>query len=153
MAPPHVSARSGEYAAELLVQGGENGQLRRALRIDVLRGTAAALDGAGDPGSNSLRCLSRGAGDYATLAPMDMGRESRWEKDALTVEIVFALVSGVLLALLVVGAVMLPALVWDLPQRVNSTLQVTGGVVALICAAWRMVRVLRRHDEYRRAGR
>ncbi|MFD5200653.1 DUF6332 family protein [Streptomyces sp. NPDC058375] len=84
---------------------------------------------------------------------MDMGRESRWEKDAMTVEIVFALVSGVLLGLLVFGAVMLPALVWDLPQRVNTALQVTGGVLALICAAWRMVSAVRRHDEYRRAGR
>ncbi|MGW5971915.1 DUF6332 family protein [Streptomyces sp. NPDC055186] len=29
---------------------------------------------------------------------MDMGRESRWEKDAMTVEIVFALVTAVALA-------------------------------------------------------
>ncbi len=29
---------------------------------------------------------------------MDMGRESRWEKDAMTVEIVFALVTAAVLA-------------------------------------------------------
>lgn len=84
---------------------------------------------------------------------MDMGRESRWEKDALTVEIVFAVVSGVLLGLLVFGAVVLPALVWDLPQQVNAALRMAGGAAALICAAWRMVSVVRRHDAYRRAGR
>ncbi|WP_258044248.1 DUF6332 family protein [Streptomyces sp. SM11] len=82
-----------------------------------------------------------------------MGRESRWEKDALTVEIVFAVVSGVLLGLLVFGAVVLPALVWDLPQQANSALRMAGGAVGLICAAWRMVRVVWRHDAYRRAGR
>lgn len=32
---------------------------------------------------------------------MDMGRESRWEKDAMTVEIVFALVTAAVLAGLV----------------------------------------------------
>lgn len=42
---------------------------------------------------------------------MDMGRESRWEKDAMTVEIVFALVTAVALAAAVFAGALTLALV------------------------------------------
>ncbi|MFD4629160.1 DUF6332 family protein [Streptomyces sp. NPDC058284] len=84
---------------------------------------------------------------------MDMGRESRWEKDAMTVEIMFALVSALVVGLLVFGAVMAPGLFWDLSPRLGKGLRWTGGALGLGAAVWQVVRVLRRHDQERRVGR
>ncbi|QEU94704.1 DUF6332 family protein [Streptomyces kanamyceticus] len=84
---------------------------------------------------------------------MDMGRESRWEKDAMTVEIMFALLSAAFLAVAVVGLVLFPTLFWDVPSGVDRGLKVTAGVLALAAAVGQMVRVLWRHDRHRRDGR
>lgn len=84
---------------------------------------------------------------------MDRGRESRWEKDAMTVEIGFALVSAIVLAALVFGVVVFPVLVWELPARVSAALRMTGGVLSLAAGLWRVVHVLWRFDRNRRAGR
>ncbi|MFF1376335.1 DUF6332 family protein [Streptomyces sp. NPDC058308] len=84
---------------------------------------------------------------------MDMGRESRWEKDAMTVEIMFALVSALVVGAFVFGVVMAPALVWDLPPRVVEGLRWAGGVLGLGAAVRRVVLVLLRHDRDRRTGR
>ncbi|MEU6992599.1 DUF6332 family protein [Streptomyces sp. NPDC046465] len=84
---------------------------------------------------------------------MDMGRESRWEKDAMTVEIMFALVSALVVGAFVFGVVMAPALFWDLPPRVVKGLRWTGGALGVAAAVRRAVLVLLRHDRDRHAGR
>ncbi|MFE0171799.1 DUF6332 family protein [Streptomyces sp. NPDC059002] len=84
---------------------------------------------------------------------MDMGRESRWEKDAMTVEIMFALFSAAFIALAVFFAVLLPGLVWEVSPRVGKGLQMAGGVLGLGAGGWRVVHVLVRFDRHRRAGR
>lgn len=84
---------------------------------------------------------------------MDKGRESRWEKDAMTVEIVFALVSASVVGLLVFGAVLAPALIWDLPGSAGKVLRWSGGALGGAAAVWQLVRVLLRHDRDRAVGR
>ncbi|MEU4277295.1 DUF6332 family protein [Streptomyces tanashiensis] len=84
---------------------------------------------------------------------MDMGRESRWEKDAMTVEIMFALVTASFLGALVFGAFLVPALLVGESGPVGKGLLVAGGVLAGFAAVWRVMRVLRRFDAARRQGR
>lgn len=83
---------------------------------------------------------------------MDQGRESRWEKDAMTVEIVFALVTAGALAL----AVFAPALVFTLALPVSGSVRhgvlVGGAVLGASAGLWRLVRVLLRFDTQRRQG-
>ncbi|WP_432105234.1 DUF6332 family protein [Streptomyces sp. bgisy091] len=83
---------------------------------------------------------------------MDQGRESRWEKDAMTVEIVFALVTAAALAL----AVFVPAWAFTHVFQVNGPARqgvLTGGAVLGAAAGlWRLVRVLLRFDAQRRQG-
>ncbi|MGD6745473.1 DUF6332 family protein [Streptomyces sp. BH106] len=74
---------------------------------------------------------------------MGAGRESRVEKDAMTVEIVYALVSGVLIA----AAVTVVAIAVTLPVTPHAL--VIGGLVGVA----HIVRVLRRFDRERRLGR
>ncbi|MDQ0811195.1 hypothetical protein QFZ63_002909 [Streptomyces sp. B3I7] len=83
---------------------------------------------------------------------MDKGRESRWEKDAMTVEIVFALVTAT------VSAGVIFAVAWALVQVLslsgparNSVLAV-GALVGAVAGVWRLIRVLLRFDEQRRMG-
>ncbi|MET9519758.1 DUF6332 family protein [Streptomyces sp. NPDC002994] len=84
---------------------------------------------------------------------MDRGRESRWEKDAVTVEIMYALVSGGVLALLIFGAIVTPAFIWHLSRPVSQTLLIVGGCVGAPAGIVRIVHVLRQHGRQRRAGR
>ncbi|WP_426362057.1 DUF6332 family protein [Streptomyces sp. E-08] len=84
---------------------------------------------------------------------MDMGRESRWEKDAMTVEIMFALVTAGFLAAIVFGAFLVPALAVGTSGPAGRSLLVVGAVLAAGAAVWRVVRVLRRFDGRRHQGR
>ncbi|MFF5447248.1 DUF6332 family protein [Streptomyces sp. NPDC012888] len=83
----------------------------------------------------------------------EMGRESRWEKDAMTVEIVFALVTAGALAAAVFAALWLPAWAVGLSTPAGEGLLTVGGVLAVAAAAWRVARVLLRFDARRRRGR
>ncbi len=82
---------------------------------------------------------------------MDKGRESRWDKDAMTVEIGFALVTAVALAAVVFAAVL--ALAWALGASGPADKGVSAGaLLGAAAGSWRLVRVLRRFDERRRKG-
>ncbi|MFJ3224052.1 DUF6332 family protein [Streptomyces sp. NPDC086783] len=84
---------------------------------------------------------------------MDRGRESRWEKDAMTVEIMFALMTAAALAAVVFGVLLVPALGIGVSTPEGKSLLATGTVLAAAAAVWRVVRVLRRFDAQRRMGR
>ncbi|MFD3531901.1 DUF6332 family protein [Streptomyces sp. NPDC058664] len=84
---------------------------------------------------------------------MDMGRESRGEKDAMTVEIMFALVTAAALAAIVFGVFLVPVLLVDVSEPARKGLLVTGAVSAASAGVWRVVRVLLRFDARRRQGR
>ncbi|MFJ8821061.1 DUF6332 family protein [Streptomyces sp. NPDC102467] len=84
---------------------------------------------------------------------MDQGRESRGEKDAMTVEIMFALVTAGALAALVFGVVLVPALLVGVSAPLRKGFLVAGAVLAAVAAVWRVVRVLLRFDAQRRLGR
>ncbi|MEU6313099.1 DUF6332 family protein [Streptomyces sp. NPDC047014] len=84
---------------------------------------------------------------------MDMGSESRWEKDAMTVEIMFALVTAGVLAAAVFGLLVVPALALGVSGAAREKLLVGAGVLAAAAAVWRVARVLLRFDVRRRQGR
>ncbi|MFI7382567.1 DUF6332 family protein [Streptomyces sp. NPDC049813] len=84
---------------------------------------------------------------------MDRGREARGEKDAMTVEIMFALVTGVLAAALVFGLCAGPVLAAGVSGSARRTLLMLGAVLAGAVGVGRVVRVLLRFDRHRRLGR
>ncbi|MFJ3640498.1 DUF6332 family protein [Streptomyces sp. NPDC090108] len=84
---------------------------------------------------------------------MDMGRESRWEKDAMTVEIVFALVTAVALAAAVFALALALVLAFGVSGSARHGVLEGGVVVGSAAGVWRLVRVLRRFDVQRRMGR
>ncbi|MGW3495669.1 DUF6332 family protein [Streptomyces sp. NPDC001020] len=84
---------------------------------------------------------------------MDMGRESRWEKDAMTVEIVFALVTAVVLAAAVFAVALTATLAFGASGSAKKGVLVGGALLGATVGMWRLVRVLRRFDEQRRMGR
>lgn len=84
---------------------------------------------------------------------MDMGRESRWEKDAMTVEIVFALVTAAVLAGAVFAVAWTLALVLGLSGSVERRVWTVGALLGAVAGVWRLVRVLIRFDDQRRMGR
>lgn len=84
---------------------------------------------------------------------MDAGRESRWEKDAMTVEIMFALVTGAVLAAAVFAVPLTVTLAFDLSGAVRKGVLLAGAVLGATAGAWRSVRVLVRFDARRRMGR
>jgi cytosine/uracil/thiamine/allantoin permease len=84
---------------------------------------------------------------------MGAGRESRVEKDAMTVEIVFALVTGAVLAGAVFGVVVAPYWIWDLSAGTGSVLKRVGAALGGLVGVAHVVRVLRRFDRERRLGR
>jgi hypothetical protein len=84
---------------------------------------------------------------------MDMGRESRWEKDAMTVEIVFALVTAVALAAVVFAGALGLVLVFDLAGSASEGVLTGGALAGAAAGVWRLVRVLHRFDAGRRKGR
>ncbi|MER5616854.1 DUF6332 family protein [Streptomyces sp. NPDC002215] len=83
---------------------------------------------------------------------MDMGRESRWEKDAMTVEIVFALVTAVVLAAAVFAVALAVALAFGVSGPAGKGVLVGGALLGAAAGVWRLVRVLRRFDAQRRRG-
>jgi peptidoglycan biosynthesis protein MviN/MurJ (putative lipid II flippase) len=84
---------------------------------------------------------------------MDMGRESRWEKDAMTVEIVFALVTAAALAGLIFAVAWTLALTFGLSGSIERRVLAGGALLGAVAGVWRLVRVLLRFDKQRRMGR
>ncbi|MEU0098643.1 DUF6332 family protein [Streptomyces sp. NPDC006267] len=83
---------------------------------------------------------------------MDMGRESRWEKDAMTVEIIFALVTAVALAAAVFAVALALTLVLDLSGSAAEGVRTGGVLVGAAAGIRRLARVLYRFDAERRKG-
>ncbi|WP_089105846.1 DUF6332 family protein [Streptomyces hyaluromycini] len=73
---------------------------------------------------------------------MHGGRRGQAERDAITVEIGYALCSAVFAALLGFGAVAGPALLFDLPRGLERALPVVGTVLAAVLFLARVVSVL-----------
>ena len=69
-------------------------------------------------------------------------RRTQAERDALTVEIGYALCSATFTAVLVFGAVAGPAFAFDLPGSAQCALLVSGAVVAAVLFSARVVSVL-----------
>ncbi|MBZ9644850.1 MULTISPECIES: DUF6332 family protein [unclassified Streptomyces] len=70
------------------------------------------------------------------------GRRTQAERDAITVEIGYALCSAAFAAAVVLGAVAGPALLFELPDVVETLLVRTGLVVAPVLFIARVVAVL-----------
>ncbi|MEE1770215.1 DUF6332 family protein [Streptomyces sp. JV185] len=83
---------------------------------------------------------------------MNMGRESRWEKDAMTVEIVFALVTAVVLAAAVFAVALTLTLAFGISGPARKGALAGGALLGATVGVWRLVRVLRRFDAQRRRG-
>ncbi|MFE3382803.1 DUF6332 family protein [Streptomyces anulatus] len=83
---------------------------------------------------------------------MDMGRESRWDKDAMTVEIAFALVTAAVLAGVIFAVAWALALVLGLSGSAGRGLLVGGALLGAVAGVGRLVRVLLRFDKQRRMG-
>jgi hypothetical protein len=77
------------------------------------------------------------------------GRRTQAERDAITVEIGYALFSAVFAAAVVFGAVAGPALLFDLPDAVETVLPRAGLTLAPVLFLVRVVSVLLR---FRRPG-
>ncbi|MZF85530.1 DUF6332 family protein [Streptomyces sp. SID5643] len=70
------------------------------------------------------------------------GRRTQAERDAITVEIGYALCSAAFAAAVVFGAVAGPALLFDLPETPERLLPLAGSVLASVLFAVRVVSVL-----------
>ncbi|MDN3262409.1 DUF6332 family protein [Streptomyces sp. CSDS2] len=81
------------------------------------------------------------------------GRRSQAERDAMTVEIGYALVSAAFAAAVLFGAVAGPALLFDLPDPLSTVLLRLGLVVAPLVFAARVVSVLLRFHRPAQPGR
>ncbi|MER7967219.1 DUF6332 family protein [Streptomyces ardesiacus] len=84
---------------------------------------------------------------------MDMGRESRWERDAMTVEIGFALVTAAALAGVIFAVAWTFGLALDLSGSAEKGVMVGGALFGAVAGVWRLVRGLLRFDDQRRMGR
>jgi hypothetical protein len=71
-----------------------------------------------------------------------LGRRTQAERDAITVEIGYALVSAVFAAAVVFGAVAGPALLFDLPRQAQTWLVRAALLLAPVLFAARVVSVL-----------
>ncbi|MFE3582806.1 DUF6332 family protein [Streptomyces vinaceus] len=71
-----------------------------------------------------------------------MGRRTQEDRDAITIEIGYAFVSGCFAAALVFGAVYGPALVFDLSPTVDAVLAPAAGVLAGAVFLLRITHVL-----------
>ncbi|WP_406002869.1 DUF6332 family protein [Streptomyces sp. NBC_00829] len=76
---------------------------------------------------------------------MSTRRRSQAERDEITVEIGYALLSACFLGAVVFATIAGPAAVWHLPLAVEKLLLVTGASVAGVLAVVRVVHVLSRH--------
>ncbi|MET9467596.1 DUF6332 family protein [Streptomyces sp. NPDC006544] len=74
-----------------------------------------------------------------------MGRRSEADRDAVTIEIVYALVSGGFAAALVFAALYGPAVAFDLSPTTAHTLAVAGGALAGVAFLSRVAHILWRH--------
>lgn len=83
---------------------------------------------------------------------MDAGREVRADKDAVTVEIVFALVTGGLLAAGALASTFGAVLLLGVDGAARTRMLTAGAWVGVVCGGWRVVRVLRRFEARRRQG-
>ncbi|MEV7795014.1 DUF6332 family protein [Streptomyces sp. NPDC087512] len=84
------------------------------------------------------------------------GRRTQGERDAMTVEIGYALCSAAFAAAVLFGAVVGPVYVFGLPAGVRSTLVATGTVLAVVVFVARVVSVLvrfGRRDQPSQPGR
>ncbi|MEV5547289.1 DUF6332 family protein [Streptomyces sp. NPDC052309] len=84
------------------------------------------------------------------------GRRTQAERDAITVEIGYALCSAAFAAAVLFGAVAGPAYVFGLPAGVRGALVASGAAVAAVVFAARVVSVLlrfRRPDQPSQPGR
>ncbi|MFI2373749.1 DUF6332 family protein [Streptomyces sp. NPDC018964] len=70
------------------------------------------------------------------------GRRNQAERDAITVETGYALCSAAFAAVVVLGAVAGPALLFSLPGLLETVLRHTGTVLAAVLFAVRTVSVL-----------
>ncbi len=77
------------------------------------------------------------------------GRRSPAERDAITVETGYALCSAAFAAVVVLGAVAGPVLLFELPGTLETVLRRTGALLAAVLFAVRTVSVLVR---FRRAA-
>ncbi|MFE2277592.1 DUF6332 family protein [Streptomyces sp. NPDC059454] len=77
------------------------------------------------------------------------GRRSQAGRDAITIEIGYALCSAAFAAAVVLGAVAGPALLFELPGAFETVLRRTGSLLATVLFAVRTVAVLVR---FRRAA-
>ncbi|MEK2479705.1 MULTISPECIES: DUF6332 family protein [Streptomyces] len=84
---------------------------------------------------------------------MDMGRESRWEKDAMTVEVVFALVTAIALAVAIFAVALTLTLAFGFSGPAKKSVLVEGALLGAAAGMWRLVRVLLRFDKRGRLGR
>ncbi|GHE36172.1 hypothetical protein CP980_29385 [Streptomyces vinaceus] len=71
-----------------------------------------------------------------------MGRRTQADRDAITIEIGYAFVSGCFAAALVFAAVYGPALVFDLSPTVDAVLTLAAGVLAGAVFLLRITHVL-----------
>jgi uncharacterized Tic20 family protein len=72
-------------------------------------------------------------------------RRSQAERDEITVEIGYALLSACFLGAVMFAVIAGPVLVWRLPSVVDKFLMVTGASAAGVLGALRVVHVLWRH--------
>ncbi|MGW0145654.1 DUF6332 family protein [Streptomyces sp. NPDC003333] len=72
------------------------------------------------------------------------GRRGQAERDAITVEIGYALCSAAFLAAVVCGAVVGPVFVFDVPDGVRRAVLAVGAAVAVVLFVARVVSVLMR---------
>ncbi|MFF9391194.1 DUF6332 family protein [Streptomyces griseoluteus] len=84
---------------------------------------------------------------------MDKGREARWEKDAMTVEIGFAVVTAGVLAAVVFAVALAVNRLFDLSGAASRGVLMTGASAGAAAGLWRLVHVLYRFDVERRKGR
>ncbi|MEU5714627.1 DUF6332 family protein [Streptomyces sp. NPDC020403] len=71
-----------------------------------------------------------------------MGRRTQAERDAMTVEIGYAVVSGALVAVATFSGILLPALFLDLPDAGERLLATAGTVLGALACVVRVVHVL-----------
>ncbi|MFI1683072.1 DUF6332 family protein [Streptomyces sp. NPDC020607] len=76
---------------------------------------------------------------------MGISRRSQAERDAMTVEIGYALLSACFLGAVVFGAIAGPAAVWQLPSGAERVLVVAGAWAGTVLGVLRVVHVLWRY--------
>lgn len=87
------------------------------------------------------------------MAYTGQGRRTQAERDAITVEIGYALVSAAFAAAVVFGAVAGPALLFDLPNSLERMLVLFGFALSAVLFAVRVVSVLIRFGPGGTSGR